>query len=109
MTDGLTFPYLLLLVSGGHCQFLEVRGIDDFRRLGGTIDDAAAQHLKIKWTGAVIKVAVPATDDQANTRKSGLDFVKLTSVNVRVQVIDRQQRFVGGQRQGLGRHQTDDQ
>ena len=37
------FPYLLLLVSGGHCQFLEVRGLGDYRRLGSTIDDAAGE------------------------------------------------------------------
>ena len=40
LTDGIAFPYLLLLVSGGHCQLLLVRGADDFTRLGGTIDDA---------------------------------------------------------------------
>lgn len=39
----LAFPYLLLLVSGGHCQFLLVRGPGDFRRLGGTIDDAPGE------------------------------------------------------------------
>lgn len=43
MTDGLPFPYLMLLVSGGHCQFLLVRGVDDFTRLGGTIDDAPGE------------------------------------------------------------------
>lgn len=43
LTDGLAFPYLMLLVSGGHCQFLLVRGVDDFRRLGGTIDDAPGE------------------------------------------------------------------
>jgi len=37
------FPYLLLLVSGGHCQFLEVRGLGDYRRLGSTIDDAVGE------------------------------------------------------------------
>ena len=37
------FPYLLLLVSGGHCQFLDVRGLGDYRRLGSTIDDAAGE------------------------------------------------------------------
>jgi len=37
------FPYLLLLVSGGHCQLLEVRGVDDYRRLATTIDDAAGE------------------------------------------------------------------
>jgi N6-L-threonylcarbamoyladenine synthase len=43
LTDGLTFPYLLLLVSGGHCQFLIVQGPDEFTRLGGTIDDAPGE------------------------------------------------------------------
>jgi N6-L-threonylcarbamoyladenine synthase len=43
LTDGLDFPYLVLLVSGGHCQFLVVRGASDFRRLGGTIDDAPGE------------------------------------------------------------------
>ena len=43
LTDGLDFPYLMLLVSGGHCQFLIVRGADDFTRLGGTIDDAPGE------------------------------------------------------------------
>ena len=39
----LQFPYLLLLVSGGHCQLLEVRGLGDYRRLATTIDDAAGE------------------------------------------------------------------
>ncbi|MES2120024.1 MAG: tRNA (adenosine(37)-N6)-threonylcarbamoyltransferase complex transferase subunit TsaD [Pseudomonadota bacterium] len=39
----LAFPYLLLLVSGGHCQLLEVRGVGDYRRLATTIDDAAGE------------------------------------------------------------------
>ena len=39
----LGFPYLLLLVSGGHCQVLEVRGVGDYRRLATTIDDAAGE------------------------------------------------------------------
>ncbi|HEV2595622.1 MAG TPA: tRNA (adenosine(37)-N6)-threonylcarbamoyltransferase complex transferase subunit TsaD [Sphingomicrobium sp.] len=39
----LMFPYLLLLVSGGHCQLLEVRGVGDYGRLATTIDDAAGE------------------------------------------------------------------
>jgi len=39
----LSFPYLLLLVSGGHCQLLEVRGPGDYCRLATTIDDAAGE------------------------------------------------------------------
>ena len=43
LTDGVGFPYLMLLVSGGHCQFLIVRAPDQFERLGGTIDDAPGE------------------------------------------------------------------
>jgi N6-L-threonylcarbamoyladenine synthase len=39
----LAFPYLLLLVSGGHCQLLEVCGVGDYSRLATTIDDAAGE------------------------------------------------------------------
>ncbi|MGO8920389.1 MAG: tRNA (adenosine(37)-N6)-threonylcarbamoyltransferase complex transferase subunit TsaD [Stellaceae bacterium] len=39
----LDFPYLLLLVSGGHCQLLAVEGVGRYRRLGTTIDDAAGE------------------------------------------------------------------
>ncbi|MEO0720735.1 MAG: tRNA (adenosine(37)-N6)-threonylcarbamoyltransferase complex transferase subunit TsaD [Pseudomonadota bacterium] len=37
------FPYLLLLVSGGHCQFIAVEGLGVYHRLGSTIDDAAGE------------------------------------------------------------------
>ena len=43
LTDDIAFPYLMLLVSGGHCQFLIVKGADDFERLGSTIDDAPGE------------------------------------------------------------------
>jgi N6-L-threonylcarbamoyladenine synthase len=39
----LAFPYLLLLVSGGHCQLLEVRGVGQYRRRATTIDDAVGE------------------------------------------------------------------
>ncbi|MET0249738.1 MAG: tRNA (adenosine(37)-N6)-threonylcarbamoyltransferase complex transferase subunit TsaD [Sphingobium sp.] len=39
----LQFPYLLLLVSGGHCQLLRVEGVGRYRRLATTIDDAAGE------------------------------------------------------------------
>ncbi|WP_204112626.1 tRNA (adenosine(37)-N6)-threonylcarbamoyltransferase complex transferase subunit TsaD [Shimia biformata] len=43
LTDGVDFPYLMLLVSGGHCQFLIAHGPEEFTRLGGTIDDAPGE------------------------------------------------------------------
>jgi N6-L-threonylcarbamoyladenine synthase len=43
LTNGIAFPYLMLLVSGGHCQFLLVQDHDKYTRLGGTIDDAPGE------------------------------------------------------------------
>ena len=41
--DALTFPYALLLVSGGHCQILRVDGVGQYQRLATTIDDALGE------------------------------------------------------------------
>lgn len=43
LTDQVQYPYLMLLISGGHCQFLLVRSANFFDRLGGTIDDAPGE------------------------------------------------------------------
>jgi len=43
LTNDVKFPYLLLLVSGGHSQLLIVRGVGDYTRLGTTIDDAVGE------------------------------------------------------------------
>ena len=43
LTNDVPFPYLLLLVSGGHSQLLIVRGVGDYTRLGTTIDDAVGE------------------------------------------------------------------
>lgn len=43
LTDHVQFPYLMLLVSGGHSQFVLVRGVGDYERWGGTIDDALGE------------------------------------------------------------------
>ncbi len=43
LTDGVAFPYLLLLASGGHTQLLAVKGVGDYARLGTTIDDAIGE------------------------------------------------------------------
>jgi N6-L-threonylcarbamoyladenine synthase len=43
LTDGIGFPYLLLLASGGHTQLVAVRGVGDYVRLGTTIDDAIGE------------------------------------------------------------------
>jgi N6-L-threonylcarbamoyladenine synthase len=64
---GVAFPYLLLLVSGGHCQCVAVEGVGQHVRLGSTMDDAAgeafdkvAKVLGLGWPGgpALEKLAV---------------------------------------------------
>ncbi len=61
LTDEVKFPYLLLLVSGGHCQILVVEGVGKYRKLGGTIDDSPgeafdkiAKILKLRYPGGPI-------------------------------------------------------
>ena len=43
LTDDVAFPYLLLLVTGGHCQLLIVEGVGEYVRLGTTVDDAVGE------------------------------------------------------------------
>jgi N6-L-threonylcarbamoyladenine synthase len=58
LTADVPYPFLLLLVSGGHCQLLEVAGIGACQRLGSTIDDAAGEAFdKI---GGALGLAYPA-------------------------------------------------
>lgn len=45
LTNDAEFPYLMLLVSGGHCQILNVKGVGDYELLGQTIDDAIGESF----------------------------------------------------------------
>jgi len=61
LTDNIDFPYLLLLVSGGHSQLVAVNGVGDYQRLGSTVDDAvgeafdkAAKLLGLPYPGGPI-------------------------------------------------------
>jgi N6-L-threonylcarbamoyladenine synthase len=57
LTDGLAYPYLMLLVSGGHCLFLIVRGPDDHERIGTTIDDAPGEAFD--KTAKMLNLGIP--------------------------------------------------
>jgi N6-L-threonylcarbamoyladenine synthase len=66
------YPFLLLLVSGGHCQLLAVEGVGDCKRLGSTIDDAAgeafdkiAKTLGLPYPGGPALEALAARGDAA--------------------------------------------
>ena len=69
---GAAFPYLLLLVSGGHCQCVAVEGVGAYRRLGSTVDDAAgeafdkvAKLLGLDWPGGPALERLAARGDPA--------------------------------------------
>jgi N6-L-threonylcarbamoyladenine synthase len=68
----LDFPYLLLLVSGGHCQLLRVRGVDQYDRLATTIDDAVGEAFdksaKILGLGFPGGPAVERAASEGNAR-----------------------------------------
>lgn len=86
--DGVDFPYLLLLVSGGHCQLLAVKGVGNYRRLGTTIDDAvgeafdkAAKMLGLGYPGGPLLEAAAEGGDGARFKlprpmkgRAGCDF-----------------------------------
>ncbi len=71
LSEDCPFPYLLLLVSGGHCQFLHVAGLGEYHRLGSTIDDAAgeafdktAKHLGLGFPGGPAVEAAACAGDE---------------------------------------------
>ncbi len=88
LTHGLAFPYLLLLVSGGHCQCVAVDGVGRYRRLGGTIDDAVGEAfdkvgklLGLPWPGGPHVERLAAEGNPARwafprplLRRPGCDF-----------------------------------
>jgi N6-L-threonylcarbamoyladenine synthase len=88
LTENVSFPYLLLLVSGGHCQLLTVEGPGRFKRLGTTIDDAVgecfdktAKLLGLGFPGGPAVERVASGGDMARFalprpmwRKPGCDF-----------------------------------
>jgi N6-L-threonylcarbamoyladenine synthase len=68
---GAPFPYLLLLVSGGHCQCVAVEGVGRYRHLGATVDDAAgeafdkvAKLLGLGWPGGPALERIAADGDK---------------------------------------------
>ena len=69
LTDGLEYPYLILLVSGGHCQFLRVNGPTSFTRLGSTIDDAPGEAFD--KTARILGLAQPGGPAVERAAKQG--------------------------------------
>jgi N6-L-threonylcarbamoyladenine synthase len=69
LTDGVKFPFLLLLVSGGHCQLVGVGGPEDFRLYGSTIDDAVGEAFD--KTAKILGLPYPGGPAVEAAAKSG--------------------------------------
>ena len=69
LTDKTAFPYLLLLISGGHCQLIEVKGLGNYTRLGTTIDDAAGEAFD--KTAKLLDLGVPGGPAVETMAKNG--------------------------------------
>ncbi|MEO0441482.1 MAG: tRNA (adenosine(37)-N6)-threonylcarbamoyltransferase complex transferase subunit TsaD, partial [Pseudomonadota bacterium] len=65
----LRFPYMLLLVSGGHCQILLVKGVNQYRRLATTIDDAAGEAFD--KTAKILGLGYPGGPKVEEMARSG--------------------------------------
>ena len=86
--DGAPFPYLLVLVSGGHCQCVAVEGVGRYTRLGSTVDDAVGEAfdkvgklLGLGWPGGPALERLAADGDPSRFRfprpmlgRPGCDF-----------------------------------
>lgn len=69
LTDGITPPYLMLLVSGGHTQTLLVEGVGRYRRLGTTIDDAIGEAFD--KTAKLLGLGYPGGPEVEKAARSG--------------------------------------
>ena len=109
LTDGVDFPYLLLLVSGGHTQLIAVRGVGEYTRIGATVDDAigeafdkVAKMLNLPYPGGPQVEKAALTGDPAAfelprpmLRRPGADFSLSglkTAVRLEIQKLGRAPR-----------------
>ncbi len=104
LTDNVSFPYLLLLVSGGHCQFVAVHDLGKYKILGQTLDDAVgeafdkvAKMMNLGFPGGPIIEKIAANGDPKrfnfprplyNQKNSDMSFSGLkTAVRLKIQEI----------------------
>jgi len=69
LTDALAFPYLLLLVSGGHTQLVAVEGVGRYRRLGTTVDDALGEAFD--KTAKLLRLPYPGGPNVERAARTG--------------------------------------
>ena len=88
----ISFPYLTLLISGGHCQFIIVKDENNFERIGGTLDDAPGETLdKI---AKILNLNFPGGPEIEKLAKEGnpekFNFPRPLSKTIFVQVFKNQ-------------------
>lgn len=105
LTDNVSFPYLLLLISGGHCQFIAVMSLGKYKILGQTLDDAVgeaydkvAKMMNLGFPGGPIIEQLALFGDPKkydfprplyNQKNSDMSFSGLkTAVKLKIQAID---------------------
>ncbi|MGB0907334.1 MAG: tRNA (adenosine(37)-N6)-threonylcarbamoyltransferase complex transferase subunit TsaD [Maricaulaceae bacterium] len=69
LAEDCPFPYLLLLVSGGHTQLLSVKSLGDYTRIGSTVDDAAGEAFD--KTAKVMALGFPGGPHVEKTARNG--------------------------------------
>lgn len=69
LTHEVPFPFLLMLMSGGHCQILVVEGVGKYQRLGGTLDDATGEAFD--KTAKLLGLAFPGGPSVEKAARGG--------------------------------------
>ncbi len=103
LTDQVEFPYLLLLASGGHCQFLAIQSLGNYKILGTTLDDAigeafdkVAKMMDLGFPGGPIVEKMAASGDAmrfdfprplCTQKNSNMSFSGLKTA-VRLQILE---------------------
>lgn len=115
--NGPAFPFVALLVSGGHTQLVEVKGVGRYRLLGESLDDAAgeafdktAKLLGLPYPGGPELARLAAAGDPGRYRfprpmtdRPGLDF---SFSGLKTFALNTMQQELGGVDEGVGREQT---
>jgi len=118
LSHGIVYPYLLLLASGGHCQFLSVSDLGQYCRLGGTIDDApgeafdkVAKMLGLGFPGGPVVEKRARSGDPArfNLPRPLLDRpgCDMSFSGLKTAVVRAKDRLISSQG-GLYQHDVDD-
>ena len=111
----LTFPLVVLLVSGGHTMIIEMQDHGQYRLLGQTVDDAAgeafdkvARYLDLGYPGGPVIDQLATRDEQHDQRKGEIGFFEKPGVEVALEMVDSHKGNTPGERKRLGGADADE-